>query len=81
MTNGQGLEKKGSSAEVSAATWEFYDLYKDPKVLHNTYNDLEYLEQIQAMKIALQKLRKTYKDLDENEPTMVKFWPRLFNEI
>jgi|GEM_PF-2427978 hypothetical protein len=78
MTNGQGLEKKGSSAEVSAPTREFYDLYKGPKVLHNTYNDLKYLEQIQAMKIELQKLRKTCKDLDENEPTVVEILTKAF---
>lgn len=75
---GQGLNKKGSSTEISSPAWEFYDLHKDPKELHNAYNDMDYQEQISTMKIELQNLRQTYKDLDKNEPAMVEILAKAF---
>ncbi|MCF8715653.1 sulfatase [Joostella atrarenae] len=67
---GQGLKKSGTSEESTTPEWEFYDLKKDPKELHNAINDKEYTSIIEEMKKELIKLREEYKDTDENEPIM-----------
>ncbi|MFC4096943.1 sulfatase family protein [Euzebyella saccharophila] len=61
---GQPLDKKGTSKETTEPAWEFYDLEKDPKELHNAINDLEYEVVIAQMKKNLVKERKKYTDQD-----------------
>ena len=61
---GQPLDKKGTSKETTEPAWEFYDLEKDPKELHNAINDSEYEGVIAEMKKDLLKERKKYADQD-----------------
>ncbi|SHJ43162.1 Arylsulfatase A [Arenibacter nanhaiticus] len=75
---GQGLQKKGSSQEVTSPTWEFYDLEKDPKEIHNAINDKAYKEQIADMKKELIKLREKYGDKDQEFPEMHKLLAKEF---
>ena len=67
---GQGLEKKGTSKNATKPEWEFYDLQKDPKELHNSINNEEYKAIISKMKESLKEERMKYKDLDSDFPVM-----------
>ncbi|WP_149275971.1 sulfatase family protein [Pareuzebyella sediminis] len=67
---GQGLDKKGVSKETTKPAWEFYDLQKDPKELHNAINDKAYATIIAEMKKELKKERLKYGDTDANEQVM-----------
>jgi len=42
--------------------WEFYDLETDPDELQNLYEDPNYVEEIAAMKVELERLRAHYED-------------------
>jgi arylsulfatase A-like enzyme len=46
--------------------WELYDLDKDPHEMNNIYNDPNYTNVIENLKIELQKLQTKYGD---TEPT------------
>lgn len=61
---GQDLGKKGTSKETSEPTWEFYDLEKDPKEIHNAYENVIYAPIIAEMKKAIIEERIKYKDDD-----------------
>ncbi|MBW8200986.1 sulfatase [Flagellimonas abyssi] len=52
--------------------WEFYDLEKDPKELHNAINDEEYKEVIVAMHHKLDSLQAYYKVTDKEFETTPK---------
>ncbi|MCR9229238.1 MAG: sulfatase [Flavobacteriaceae bacterium] len=52
--------------------WEFYDLEKDPKELHNAINDEEYKEVIVAMHHKLDSLQTYYKVTDKEFETTPK---------
>ncbi|NVN18671.1 sulfatase-like hydrolase/transferase [Muricauda sp. HICW] len=52
--------------------WEFYDLEKDPKELHNAINDEEYKEVIVAMHDKLDSLQAYYKVTDKEFETTPK---------
>ncbi|MCP4974687.1 MAG: sulfatase [Maribacter sp.] len=67
---GQDLEKQGTSKEITKPEWEFYDLEKDPKEMHNAYGDVEYATIIKEMKYSILEERKKYGDLDTNSPVM-----------
>ena len=67
---GQDLGKKGTSKITSPPAWEFFDLEKDPKELHNAIADVAYAEVIAAMKLALIEERKKYGDLDQDSEVM-----------
>ncbi len=45
--------------------WEFYDLKKDPKELHNAINEPEYQDIIMEMKEELKRQRELVGDADE----------------
>ncbi|WP_335964478.1 sulfatase [Galbibacter sp. PAP.153] len=45
--------------------WEFYDLQKDPKELHNAINDEKYADVIMMMHQKLDSLQKVYKVTDK----------------
>ncbi len=62
----------GAEHKNTVPAWEFYDLKKDPKELHNAYNDSEYAPIISKMKKELLKLKKEAGDTDENFPVMKK---------
>ncbi len=67
---GQPLNKKGTSEITTEPAWEFFDLQKDPKELHNAINEEEYKPVIEKMKKALIEERKKYRDTDEQYPEM-----------
>ena len=50
------------------ATWEFYDLTKDPHEMHNRYGDPEYCQVVQSLKAELKKLREKIGDTDQGHP-------------
>lgn len=62
---GQDLDMKGASKEITSPMWEFYDLDKDPKELHNAINESQYDAIIKEMKKQLIEERKKYKDTDD----------------
>ena len=62
---GQDLDMKGASKEITPPMWEFYDLDKDPKELHNAINESQYDAIIKEMKKQLIEERKKYKDTDD----------------
>jgi len=67
---GQGLGKKGTDAQVTVPSWEFYDLEEDPKELRNSIDDPKYDDVIADMKLQLVEERKKYADLDQEYPEM-----------
>ena len=64
---GQPMDED-SKQKTTKPTWEFYDLEKDPKELHNAYNDNGYEDVIAEMKEHLIKLRAELGDQDEKRP-------------
>jgi arylsulfatase A-like enzyme len=52
--------------------WEFYDLEKDPKELHNAIADPQYQEIIKKMKVDLLQQRQLVDDTDEDNPLIKK---------
>ena len=58
--------------------WELYDLAKDPKEVHNVYDDPAYKDVMIALKKQLAALRKRIGDTDERFPAIKKivdeFW-------
>jgi arylsulfatase A-like enzyme len=67
---GQDLDMKGTSKETTEPAWEFYDLEKDPKEMHNAYANKEYTSIINEMKLAILKEREKYGDTDEEYEVM-----------
>jgi len=67
---GQDLEMQGTSKETTEPVWEFFDLQKDPKEMHNAYGKAEYATIIKEMKHSILEERKKYEDLDTNSPVM-----------
>ena len=61
--------------DVLSATppaWEFYDLSKDPKELHNLYGDPGYADIISSLKAELKKQREELNETDANYPKLQK---------
>ena len=50
------------------AAWEFYDLTKDPKEMHNRYGDKKYAKVIADLKKKLKKLRADIGETDKKYP-------------
>ena len=67
---GQPLGKKGTNKEITAPTWEFFDLQEDPKELHNAISDMIYVDIIKEMKLSILEERKNYGDLDQDSEVM-----------
>ena len=67
---GRPLGMKGTDKTISEPAWEFYDLQRDPKELHNQINNAEYTDIIAEMKKAIVEERKKYGDLDTDFPEM-----------
>ena len=42
--------------------WELYDLHKDPHELNNVFNDPDYANEVDRLKIELKQLQKQYGD-------------------
>ncbi len=75
---GQPLGMKGASRETTQPAWEFYDIRKDPRELHNAINDKQYASVIGKMKAELKKQKALAGDSDEQYPVMrqifSKYW-------
>jgi len=67
---GQDLEMQGTSKVITEPAWEFFDLERDPKELHNAYGDTEYAAIIKEMKYSILEEREKYGDLDANSLVM-----------
>lgn len=67
---GQGLDKPGTSEEVTKPSWEFFDLQNDPKEMQNAYDDAAYQDIIADMKRELIRLRKELQDTDPGVEVM-----------
>ena len=76
---GQKVAKIYGSKEATPPAWEFYDLQKDPKELHNAYNDSEYVSIIKEMKSELQKQREIAGDTDKQYPKMQEIFKNYWN--
>lgn len=53
--------------------WELYDLEKDPEEMKNVYNDPSYAKVKKMLTKKLAKVRRYYKDSDENDAWFVKY--------
>ncbi len=75
---GSGLDMTDVSKTATTPSWEFYDIEKDPKELHNAYQDSEYQAIIAEMKKELLKQKEKSGDSDANRPEMknimTKYW-------
>ena len=69
---GQSLGMTGTKDVSITPEWEFYDLKKDPKEMHNIYNDPENADLIKELKTKLLELKKKYDDEDSKYPVMQK---------
>ena len=67
---GQDLGMKGTSKEKTNPVWEFFDLQKDPKEIHNAYGEAEYASIISEMKLAILEEREKYGDNDKEYEVM-----------
>lgn len=52
--------------------WDFYDLEKDPKELHNAYNDPEYKNIIKELKAEILKKKEAVGDTDADTPEVLE---------
>ena len=64
---GNGFKDNGGVDPASAQYWDFFDLEKDPKELHNAYYDPSYKEIIEEMKQELLRQREMLGDTDEGD--------------
>lgn len=67
---GQDLGMKGTSKETTEPVWEFFDLQKDPREMHNAYGEEQYSLIIKEMKEAIVQERQKYQDDDANFEVM-----------
>ena len=54
----------------TTAGWEFYDLESDPEEISNQYDNPEYAEIIAELKLELDRLKKQYRDEDDQFPEL-----------
>ncbi len=52
--------------------WELYDMKNDPHEMNNIYSDPKYAKVVKELKVELLRLRKKYKETDENYPNIQK---------
>jgi arylsulfatase A-like enzyme len=57
--------------------WELYDREADPLELNNVYNDPEYADVINELKIKLEVIRKKYKDSKELDQKYIRMYEEL----
>ena len=69
---GQPLGKPGTHTTTTLPAWEFFDLQKDPKEMHNAYEEEAYAAVIKTMKKELMQLRMDCGDMDAPYPIMQK---------
>ncbi|WP_443938889.1 sulfatase family protein [Pedobacter sp. MW01-1-1] len=77
---GSLLEMTGGKDESTTPNWEFYDIKKDPKEMHNAYNDPQYKKIITEMKTELLKLKAEVGDDDSKRPVMTQIMKDYWNK-
>jgi arylsulfatase A-like enzyme len=65
---------KGKRAQPDKPSWDFYDLQKDPREMHNIYHDPKYQDTIKHLKKQLLHLKHQAGDtlIDDEHPAMQK---------
>nr|WKN37704.1 sulfatase [Tunicatimonas sp. TK19036] len=59
--------------------WELYDRKKDPREMHNVYNDPEYSGIVDRLKLQLEELRAKYKDSKELDQKYIDMYQEASN--
>ncbi len=62
---GMALDAEGAIDQNTPSGWELYHLTEDPLELRNVYDEKEYQEVKEELKILLKKVRIQYKDTDD----------------
>lgn len=70
----------GRNGWITPPAWEFYDLTKDPKEMHNEYKNPHYKKIIADLKKRLIKERKELNETDEKYPHIQKIIDRHWND-
>ncbi|MBD3267202.1 sulfatase-like hydrolase/transferase [bacterium] len=75
---GLPLDAKGAQDTPTIPGWELYDLRRDPKELHNVYDDPAYKDVREKLKAELQRKKQEIGDMDEGYPALMevrnKYW-------
>jgi arylsulfatase A-like enzyme len=61
---GQALGKRGAVDKPTPPEWEMFDLEKDPREMHNIYDDPAYANVRDQLKTELDRLKKYYEDTE-----------------
>ena len=78
---GNALKENGYTKEDQPKKfWDFFDLEKDPKEIHNAYNDPEYQDIIKAMKIEILKKKEALGDTDSDTPEVLEIIKAHWND-
>ena len=77
---GQALGMTRTSKNATEPAWEFFDLKKDPNETKNVYNDPDYKDIINKMKLDLQNQRELVGDTDANYPEMEEIFNNYWNK-
>ncbi|HUT24505.1 MAG TPA: sulfatase [Sumerlaeia bacterium] len=75
---GLPLDASGAEPEPTAPGMELYDLEKDPKELHNVYDDPAYADAVRELKEELLRLKAELGDADEQYPDLMRVRERSF---
>jgi len=67
-----GIDNQDPGNNPTPASWEFYDLEKDPKEMNNLYSDLSYEQIIEVMKSQLKQTREAIGETDRKYPGIQK---------
>ncbi len=65
-----GANLKGENR--TPATWEFYDLHKDPHEMHNEYGNAAYADVVAELKAELKRTREALGETDKQYPAIQK---------
>ncbi len=74
---GMGLDASGAATQNTPPGFELYDLEKDPLELQNVYDNKDYYEIREELKIKLLEAKKFYKDEDENYPELLSLYKEM----
>lgn len=78
---GNGFKNnKFAEGEETGRYWDFFDLEKDPKQLHNAYKDPEYREIIAQMKQEILHQREVLGDTDADNPEILEIIEKHWND-
>jgi len=77
---GKGFKDKNhEEPNENTGFWDFYDLEKDPKEIHNAYENQEYQEIIEKMKADLIEKREEIGDTDKEDAEILEIISNYWN--